>query len=215
MSIWMKNLNMLWMRMSFHFLTQVTKWMMIMIVCNDILNIIYCFLIINNYYYILFHWLKLLLNIVAKQVSDEMACALRLFDVKSRYNLTDKAFQQTMLAVNGGNISQYQVKKVLKSIVKLKPIWIDICINSCCAYTGQYKDHVQCEYCEAPRFQDILANKNHISRRQMAYFSIKDRLTIQYQDPNHSKELRYHANYIHDNFKIEDVFDSKRYQELL
>jgi hypothetical protein len=90
-----------------------------------------------------------------------------------------------------------------------------MCINSCCAYTGRYKDYVQCEYCKEPRFQDILANKNHISRRQMAYFSIKDRLTIQYQDPNHSKELRYHANYIHDNFKIEDVFDSKRYQELL
>ena len=68
-----------------------------MIVCNDILNIIYCFLIINNYYYIQFHWLKLLLNIVAKQISDEMACALRLFDVKSRCNLTDKAFQQTII----------------------------------------------------------------------------------------------------------------------
>ena len=120
-----------------------------------------------------------------------------------------------MLAVNGGNISQYQIKKVLKSIVKLEPIWIDMCINSYCAYIRRYKDYIQCEYCKEPRFQDILANKNHISRCQMAYFSIKDRLTIQYQDPNHSKELRYRANYIHDNFKIGDVFDSERYQELL
>jgi len=146
-----------------------------------------------------------------------MACALRLFDVKSRYNLTDKAFQQTMLAVNGGNISQYQVKKVLKSIVKLKPIWIDMCINSCCAYTGQYKDHVQCEYCEAPRFQDISdANKKHVPRRQMAYFSIKDRLIIQYQDPVRSKELRYRATVHNSDFnKIEDIYDGERYQKLL
>jgi hypothetical protein len=145
-----------------------------------------------------------------------MACALRLFNVKSYCNLTDEAFRQTMLAVNGGDISQYQIKKVLKSIVKLEPIWIDMCVNSCCAYTGQYKDYVQCEYCKAPRFQDISANKNCVSRRQMAYFSIKDRLIIQYQDPIRSKELRYRANYIHhDNFKIGDVFDSERYRELL
>ena len=36
-----------------------------------------------------------------------MACALRLFNVKFKCNLTDEAFWQTMLAVNGGNISQY------------------------------------------------------------------------------------------------------------
>lgn len=155
-------------------------------------------------------------NIVCIQLSDEMACALRLFDVKSRCNLTDEAFRQTMLAVNGGNISQYQVKKVLKSTVKLKPTWIDMCVNSCCAYTGRYKDHAQCEHCGEPRFQDISANKKHVSRYQMAYFSIIDRLMIQFQDPVRSKELRYRANYTHHrDFKIGDIFDSERYQELL
>lgn len=147
-----------------------------------------------------------------------MACALRLFNVKSRCNLTDEAFQQTMLAVNGGNISQYQVQKVLKSIVNLKPIWIDMCVNSCCAYTGQFKDNIQCEYCKEPRFQNISENKKRISRYQMAYFSIKDSLIIQYQNPERSKELRYRANYTYNNnkdFKIGDIFDGKRYQELL
>lgn len=145
-----------------------------------------------------------------------MACALRLFSVKSRCNLTNEAFQQTMFAVNGNNISQYQVQKVLKSIVKLKPIWIDMCVNSCCAYTDQYKDHIQCEYCGAPRFQDISENKKHVPRYQMAYFSIKDRLIIQYQDPVRSEELRYRAKYTHNgDFKIGDVFDGERYQKLL
>ncbi|CAG8769119.1 7778_t:CDS:1, partial [Funneliformis caledonium] len=98
----------------------------------------------------------------------------------------------------------------------LELIWIDICINSCCAYTGQYKNYVQCEYYKALRFQDTSANKNCISQCQMAYFSIKDKLIIQYQNPDHSKELRYCANYNHhNNFKIGDVFNGKRYRELL
>lgn len=154
------------------------------------------------------------MNIVGTHLSDEMACALRLFSVKSRCNLTNEAFQQTMLAVNGGNISQYQVQKMLKSIVKLKPTWIDMCVNSCCAYTGQYENHIQCEYCKVPRFQNVSENKKRVPRCQMAYFSIKDSLMIQYQDPIRSKELRYRVNYNRD-FKIGDVFDGKRYQELL
>src|SRR5436189_142417 len=54
----------------------------------------------------------------------------------------------------------------------------------------------------------------------MAYFSIKDRLVIQYQDPKCSEELKYHANYTqYQDFgsdgKIGDIFDGIKYQELL
>lgn len=48
----------------------------------------------------------------------------------------------------------------------------------------------------------------------MAYFSIKDRLRIQYQDSNHSQELRYYANYIC-NGNIKDIFNGLRYQKPL
>jgi hypothetical protein len=48
----------------------------------------------------------------------------------------------------------------------------------------------------------------------MAYFSIKDRLRIQYQDPKRSQELRYRANYTC-NGNIKDIFDGLRYQKLL
>ncbi|CAI2201478.1 14557_t:CDS:2, partial [Funneliformis geosporum] len=127
----------------------------------------------------------------------EMACALRLFEVKSRCNLTDDAFWQTMLAVNNGNISQFRIKKKLKFI-----------------------KHIQCEYCGTPRYQNATSNIRLVSRRQMAYFSIKTRLKIQYQDPIRSQELSYRANYtcrqgfgLNDN--IGDIFDGTRYQELL
>ncbi|CAG8755791.1 4965_t:CDS:2, partial [Funneliformis caledonium] len=87
-------------------------------------------------------------------LSDELACAIRLFQVKS---------QST---------------------------WMDICINSYCAYTGKYKD-------------DELYH-----------------LKIQYQDPKGSERLKYHINYTHrqgfrSNGKIGDIFDGVRYQNLL
>ncbi|CAG8748408.1 12637_t:CDS:2, partial [Funneliformis caledonium] len=153
------------------------------------------------------------------KLSNEMACVLRLFKVKSSCNLTDETFQQIMLAINGDDISQYKIKKTLKSIVKLEPTWIDMCINSCCAYTKQYKHHIQCDFCNEPRFHNTKSEKC-ISRRQVAYFSIKDWLIIQYKDPERSNELRYRASYTyHQDFssdgKIGDIFDGERYQKLL
>jgi len=142
---------------------------------------------------------------------------LHLLEIKTRRNITDAALKEIVTTANGTSTSLHLLIKTLKNTVSLKPIWVDMCINSCCAYTGQYKDHVQCEYCEAPRFQDISdANKKHIPRHQMAYFSIKGRLIIQYQDPVHSKELRYRATVHNSDFnKIEDIYDGKRYQKLL
>ncbi|CAG8565722.1 8223_t:CDS:2 [Funneliformis caledonium] len=43
-------------------------------------------------------------------LSDELACAIRLFRVKSHCNLTDNAFRQTMMIVNGSNVSLLQVR---------------------------------------------------------------------------------------------------------
>ncbi len=81
-----------------------------------------------------------------------------------------------MMAVNCDNISLYKTKQALKSMVSIKPTWIDICINSCCAFTGKYEDNNLCEYCQEPRFQTD--KRKLVSRRQMAFFSIKDRLII-------------------------------------
>ena len=92
-------------------------------------------------------------------MTEKLACALRLFQVKSQCNLTNNAFHQTMVAVNGGDVSLFQVKETLESIIPIKPTWVDICINSCCAYTGKYKDNNFCEYCQTSRFQ----TRKHIS----------------------------------------------------
>jgi len=119
-----------------------------------------------------------------------------------------------MVAVNGGVVNLYRVKKTLKSIVPLEPTWVDMCINSCQAYTGKYQNHNECDICQTPRFHD----QKHIPRRQMAYFSITDRLKIQYQDPKRSENLRYRANYTRhqdSDIKIGDIFDGTNYKKLV
>jgi hypothetical protein len=53
-----------------------------------------------------------------------------------------------------------------------------MCINSCCAFVDDFETLDECFYCEAKRYNYVKK-----PRAQVAYFSIKDRFTIQYQDP--------------------------------
>jgi len=89
-----------------------------------------------------------------------------------------------------------------------------MCVNSCCAFTGDYKTLDKCFYCKAERYQE-----ERQSRAQVAYFSIQDRLIIQYQDPTRAEQLRYRSKYIsREEYNIDgaigDVFDSARYKNL-
>ena len=51
-----------------------------------------------------------------------------------------------MIAVNSSDTSFYQMKSTLKSIVPIMPIWVDMCPNSCYAYTRSYESYDKCEY---------------------------------------------------------------------
>jgi hypothetical protein len=115
-------------------------------------------------------------------------------------------------AANGTSTSTYLLIRTLKNIVPLKPILVDMCINSCCAFTGDYKRLNECIYCKAERYQE-----GGLSRAQVTYFPIQDRLAIQYQDPTRAKQLRYRSEYISRNIDgaIGDVFDGAQYKNLL
>ncbi|CAG8829209.1 4022_t:CDS:2, partial [Racocetra persica] len=71
-------------------------------------------------------------------ISSELAAVIRLLKVKAQNNLTDEAFSEIMKAVITNPMSLYMIKKKLSSLVSFKPVWIDMCINTCCAYTGNY-----------------------------------------------------------------------------
>ena len=89
-----------------------------------------------------------------------------------------------------------------------------MCINSYCAFTGNFKTLNKCIYCKAKCYQE-----GGQPRAQVAYFSIQDRFIIQYQDPTRAKQLHYHSEYIaREGYDIDntigDVFDSAQYKYL-
>jgi hypothetical protein len=150
-----------------------------------------------------------------------MIYALRLFEIKIRCNLTDNAFNQIMKTISSTPISIYCLKTTLKKLVNIESQWIDMCINSCCAYTGRLKNKTQCPQCDASRYQET-NNHNHKkkSHRQFACFSLKERLKIQYENPDRVDELRYRYAYTSrsgfgNDGKVGDVFDGKCYLDLL
>ncbi|CAG8662147.1 25383_t:CDS:2, partial [Gigaspora rosea] len=59
--------------------------------------------------------------------------------------------------------------------------------------------------------------KNGKLRRQFVYFSLGQRLSIQYRDYDRATELRYRPNYVmqNNNNQIGDIFDGTRYKELV
>jgi hypothetical protein len=70
------------------------------------------------------------------------------------------------------DISLYKLRKSLKTIVPLKPKLIDMCWNSCCAFTGQNANCNTCPICNEPRY--ISGKTQKQSRKLAAYFSIID-----------------------------------------
>lgn len=111
-------------------------------------------------------------------------------------------------------MSTYKLTKTLQNMVSFEPILVDMCINSCCAFTGDFGILDECIYCKAERYDG-----GRRPRAQVAYFSIQDRFIIQYQDLTRSRQLRYRSEYIKrkgystDN-AIGDVFDGAYYKYL-
>ncbi|RGB22830.1 hypothetical protein C1646_780581 [Rhizophagus diaphanus] len=90
-----------------------------------------------------------------------------------------------------------------------------MCINSYCAYTGQFENEILCPYCNESRY-----DQKNKPRYQFVWFSLIKHLKIQYENPNRANELRYQYIYTTRNGfcedgKIGEVFDGKCYLDLL
>ncbi len=149
-------------------------------------------------------------NIPNKKIIE----GLKLLYLKSLYNFTESAYDDIMKIFTTNNLSLYKIKKYLKDITGLVPVFYDMCENSCICYTGQYETYQNCPICESTRL-DIRGKAKKI----MPYLSIKDRLQIQFNDGNRAKELLYHHEYIinkhNDNDDLDNIFDGKIYKELV
>ncbi|GES92519.1 transposase domain-containing protein [Rhizophagus clarus] len=152
------------------------------------------------------------IELIDDDIIDESYDEYNSYNEES-YREDNTAFKEIVTATVGiSSKSIHSLIKMLKDIIPIKPIWVDRCINSCCAFTGDYENLNECIYCKAKRYQ-----VEGQLKAQVAYFSIQDQLVIQYHDLARAKQLRYHSEYISRNIDgtIGDVFDGAQYKNLL
>ena len=149
-------------------------------------------------------------------MSEKLLEALRLLYIKSNFNFSEAAFKNIMKAFRKkSEISLSKIKNKLRSLVGIEPQIYDICVNSCCAFTGNFENERKCKYCNESRYYS-----NGNARKNLPYISIIERLKLQFKNSERSKELLYRHNYtynqgdLHHN-DIGDIFDGALYKELL
>src|SRR5215204_973349 len=145
-----------------------------------------------------------------------MILALRLLDLKCKHNFTDNAFSD-ILNLMGGNdketSSLYKAKEKLNELVDIKLNQVDMCINSCCAFTGIYVDDLVCRFCSIERY--IISNNAQKSQKSAMYIPLLDRFCIQYADLERSFKLRYRSQREECDDGYSDIFDGDLYKELV
>ena len=147
-------------------------------------------------------------------ILENILKGLQLLQIKDKYNISEAAFNEILEVLNISGIILYKLQKILKNIIPLKPTYIDCCINSCIAFTGELADKNFCPECKESRYRS-----NNISRKKAAYWSPIDSLRMQYKDKIRSKTLQYRHNYTstneYINNQIGDIFDGARYKTLV
>ncbi|KAH9913478.1 uncharacterized protein BXZ73DRAFT_10350, partial [Epithele typhae] len=69
------------------------------------------------------------------------------------------------------------VKKLISSVTGVYSIRIDMCLNSCIAYTGLWKDKDVCPFCNEPRYDQWKALKaKKVARRTFQTFPVGPQL---------------------------------------
>lgn len=141
-----------------------------------------------------------------------MILALRLLDLKCKHNFTNNAFTD-ILNLIGGEDTFYLAKEKLNKLVDIKLNHIDMCKNSCCAFTGIYGDDSECRFCGLERY--IISNNSQKPQKSAIYIPLLDRFRIQYADLERSLKLRYRSQREECDDGYGDIFDGELYKELV
>ena len=93
------------------------------------------------------------------EFSDSFLDVLKLLEVKQKHNLSDRSFNEILSIFTNNEISLYAIKKKLLKLVNIMPKFIDICVNSCMAFTGQFINDSSCHYCKESRYFNNLRKR--------------------------------------------------------
>ncbi|KAG9125491.1 hypothetical protein FRC07_007398 [Ceratobasidium sp. 392] len=92
---------------------------------------------------------------------------------------------------------------------------VDCCVNSCVAFTGDYKDEVICPYCPEPRYKTDPRSGRRVAQRQFQYIPIIPRLIAYYRNPLMARKMRYRSERQTAPDSMSDIFDGSFYRQLL
>ncbi|GET04964.1 transposase domain-containing protein [Rhizophagus clarus] len=153
-------------------------------------------------------------NINHENINDkDVSIGMKLLETKVKHGLTDTAFNSVLSNI-GLSISLYKLQKKLHQSVSLSPIRIDTCKNSCIAFTGDYHLLRVCPLCFESRF-----DSNNKPVNITNFFSLIERLKIQFSDSKRAKEFLYRYEYTttisNDNGNYGDIYDGKLYKKLV
>ena len=150
-----------------------------------------------------------------------MILALRLLDLKCKHNFTNNAYTDILNLIEGTEgtdekTTLYLAEKKLSELVDLKLNHVDMCINSCCAFTGIYVNDEICRFCGLERY--IVGNNSkeaQKSQKTAIYIPLLDRFRIQYANSERAFRLRYRSQRKECDDGYSDVFDGDLYKELV
>lgn len=139
-----------------------------------------------------------------------MNFALRLLDLQCKHNFTNDAFADIINLTGNKGVTLYLAKEKLNGLVDIKQNHIDMCKNSCCAFTGIYVDDLTCRFCGLERYID-----GQKPQKTAIYIPLIDRFRIQYANSERASELRYRSQREECDDGYSDIFDGDLYKELV
>ncbi len=143
-----------------------------------------------------------------------MISALRLLDLKCKHNFTNNAFTDILNLIGGEETTLFLAKEKLNQLVDIKLNHVEICKNSCCAFTGIYENDSKCRFCSIERYI-ISSNNSKKSQKTAIYIPLLDRFRIQYADSKRANKLRYRSQREECDDGYSDIFDGDLYKELI
>jgi len=112
------------------------------------------------------------INLDSDIVDEEMIQVLCLLYLKAiKGTMADDDFEAILNIFHCTSQSLYLAKKKLQQLVNISVNHIDMCVNSCLAFTGEYSANVHCTICNAPRYKT-----GRKARKHAVYFPIIERL---------------------------------------
>lgn len=144
-------------------------------------------------------------------ISEEDRDNIRAHNLRMISNMSRRAFNQMRYAfrhkIDIGSF--YIINRRLAILSGVDPVLYDCCINSCMAYTRDYLNDNDCPFCHEPRRRDGKP------RRQFSYLPFATRLQGFFQNPKTVEKLAYRSQFVASADRVNDVFDSELYQQLL